>query len=287
METEQRTLARRMAPTSAGGIAHVDVGEGPPALFVHGVFLHADFWRGVIERLSDVRRCIAPDLLAHGWTEESSSADLSFAGQARMLVELLDALDLEQVDLVGNDSGGGIAQILAARHPGRIRTLTLTNCDTHDGWPPPAFQPTVAMVTGDDGRELIRALAADPAAARSALAVGFEYPDRLDDTTIVDFLTPLNRSEKRLDALIGMFRAFDSADTVAVESRLASLDVPAMVVWGGADQFFELRWAHWLRDTLPRVDRVVEIPTGKLFLPFDRPDELAAELRQFWQRHTD
>src|SRR6185503_21244928 len=115
----------------------------------------------------------------HGQTEERPDADVSFAGQATMLVQLLDALGVDQADVVANDSGGGIAQILAARHPERIRTLTLTNCDVHDGWPPPAFLPTVQAVLGGGLPALLESMRADAGVARAALAVGFEHPERL------------------------------------------------------------------------------------------------------------
>src|SRR5437870_515582 len=89
--------------TPFGEIAFEDRGSGPPALFVHGVFLNGYLWRHVIDRVVDVRRCIALDLLAHGATRTPEDADLSFVAQAEMLDAFCDSLSLEQVDLVGND----------------------------------------------------------------------------------------------------------------------------------------------------------------------------------------
>ena len=131
--------SRRFAETTHGRIAYVERGEGPAALFLHGVPLSGYHWRHQLATLSDARRCIAPDLMGLGHTEIAADADVTFPAQAAMLLELLDALGIDRVDLVGNDSGGGVAQILAARAPERIRSLVLTNCDTHDNWPPPAF----------------------------------------------------------------------------------------------------------------------------------------------------
>jgi pimeloyl-ACP methyl ester carboxylesterase len=128
----------KFTSTAFGEIAYTEQGAGPVALFVHGVLLNGYLWRHVIDRVKDLRRCIAVDLMAHGATKISRDQDVSFTAQAEMLAAFCDSLKLDQVDLVANDSGGGIAQIFAARHPERIRSLTLTNCDTHDNWPPKA-----------------------------------------------------------------------------------------------------------------------------------------------------
>src|SRR6202021_2329207 len=132
--------------TASGRISYVEQGTGPVALFVHGVLLNGYLWRHQLGELSDIRRTIAVDLLAHGDTEIRAGQDVSVAANAKMLAEFLDALHIDQVDLVGNDSGGGIPQILPALYPERVRSLTLTHCDTQDNWPPEAFKPFVAMV---------------------------------------------------------------------------------------------------------------------------------------------
>src|ERR1700722_13891755 len=135
----QTTFATKSIETPSGRISYVEVGSGPVALFVHGVLLNKHLWRKQLTALSDIRRCIAVDLLAHGDTEIIPEQDVSVTANAKMLGEVLDALSIDQVDLVGNDSGGGIAQIFSALNPTRVRTLTLTDCDTHDNWPPDAF----------------------------------------------------------------------------------------------------------------------------------------------------
>src|SRR5262249_28539127 len=136
------------AQTPSGRIAYAEQGAGPVALFVHGVLLNKHLWRHQLAHLSDARRSIAVDLLAHGDTDVGADQDLSVTANARMLAEFVDALGVDQVDLVGNDSGGGIAQIFAASHPRRVRSLTLTDCDAHDNWPPEAFKPFLAMAAG-------------------------------------------------------------------------------------------------------------------------------------------
>jgi pimeloyl-ACP methyl ester carboxylesterase len=272
---------RRSIETPSGRIAYVERGDGPAALFVHGVFLNADLWDGVIDGVSDVRRCIAPDILCHGETAERADADVSFAGQADMLLQLLDALDVRQVDLVANDSGGAIAQIFAARHPERVRSLALTNCDVHDGWPPPAFVPTVQAVLTAGFRAVAGPLT-DPAVAREALGVGFEHPERLSDATLRGFLDPLLASDERVRNLERFFAAMDCRQTVEVEPLLRRLQAPTLVMWGTADVFFDVEWARWLAKTIPGAREPILLPDAKLFFPMERPARVAVELRRLW-----
>ena len=120
METTQQLAVKGSTQTPSGRIAYLEQGQGPVALFVHGVLLNSHLWRHQLAHLSDMRRCIAVDLLAHGDTEITPDQDISVTANARMLAEFLDALSIDQVDLVGNDSGGGIAQIFAASYPHRL-----------------------------------------------------------------------------------------------------------------------------------------------------------------------
>jgi pimeloyl-ACP methyl ester carboxylesterase len=133
--------SRRFADVRSGRIAYIEQGQGPVALFIHGVPLNGYHWRHVIDRLRHIRRCIAIDLMGLGYSELAPEQDVSFTAQAHMIAEVLDALGIEQIDLIANDSGGAIAQIFAAHYPHRLRSLVLTNCDVHDGWPPPQVLP--------------------------------------------------------------------------------------------------------------------------------------------------
>src|SRR6202035_2188161 len=129
MRDEDFFAGRRMVETPSGRISYIEHGSGPVALFVHGVLLNSYLWRHQFAQLRDLRRCIAVDLLAHGDTEISAVQDVSVTANAHMLAQFLDAMKIDRVDLVGNDSGGGICQIFAALYPNRIRSLALTNCD--------------------------------------------------------------------------------------------------------------------------------------------------------------
>ena len=140
---------------------------------------------------------------------------------AKMIEEFLDALRIKHVDLVGNDSGGGIAQIFAATHPERIRSLTLTDCDAHDNWPPEAFKPFLAMAAAGGLRGTLEAMLADKSIYRSEQALGpaYQHPERVSDDSIETYLRPLIRTEQRTRDLQRFLAAFDNRHTTAVEDR--------------------------------------------------------------------
>lgn len=275
---------RRYVATPSGRIAYVEQGSGPHALFVHGVPLNGFHWRHVLDQVADLRRCIALDLLGLGYSEVSPEQDLSFAAQAEMIVQCLDALAIDRVDLVGNDSGGAIAQIVAARFPERVRTLTLTNCDVHDLWPPQAVLHTLALARAGRLAGRFRQMLAQPERARDprGLGAGYADPSALTDEAIRVYLEPLVSSDERAAAMHRYWTSFSVQQTVAVEPLLRCLTVPTQIVWGTDDIFFDIELAHWLRDTIPGVVRLIEAPHAKLFFAEDRPEALAGPLRELW-----
>ncbi|MHB8811771.1 MAG: alpha/beta fold hydrolase [Steroidobacteraceae bacterium] len=275
---------KKSIETRSGRIAYVEKGTGPVGLFVHGVLLNGYLWRNQLDNLSDVRRCVAIDLLAHGDTEIGARQDVSATANAHMIGEFLDALGIEQADLIGNDSGGGIAQIFAALNPGRVRSLTLTDCDAHDNWPPDAFKPFLEMVAGGGLRGALETMLADKSVYRSAGALGpaYQHPDRVTDATIETYLRPFLRTEGRLRDLERFLMAFDCRHTLAVERSLRTLQAPTLIVWGTDDVYFDVRWSHWLEDTSPGTKRRVELRGARIFFPEERPEDLNRELRAHW-----
>jgi pimeloyl-ACP methyl ester carboxylesterase len=274
--------------TPSGRIGYTATGTGPVALFVHGVLLNKHLWRHQLSGLSDIRRCIAIDLLAHGDTEIAADQDVSVTANAHMLVEVLDALGVDEVDIVGNDSGGGISQIFAALNPQRVRTLTLTNCDTHDNWPPDAFKPFMEMAAAGRLRDTLQAMLADKAVYRSQDALGpaYENPATVSDADIDIYLRPFLRSEQHLHDLERFLAAFDNRHTAAVESKLRELTAPTLIVWATDDVFFPVKWAHWLADTIPAAKPPVELPGARIFFPEERPDVFNQLLRQHFSAYA-
>src|SRR5204863_9811646 len=165
-----------------------------------------------------------------------------------MLESFLDALSIDQVDLVGNDSGGGIAQIFAALHPARLRSPTPANCDAHDNWPPAAFKPVLAMAAAGGLRGALEAMLADKSLYRSPQALGpaYEHPELVSDESIETYLRPLVRTEQRTRDLERFLAAFDNQHTVAIEARLKTLKAPTLIVWATDDVYFDVKWSHWL-----------------------------------------
>ena len=270
--------------TASGRISYVEQGEGPVALFVHGVLLNGHLWRHQLAHLSTIRRCIAPDLLAHGDTEIAGTQNVSVTANAHMLAQFLDALNVDQVDLVGNDSGGGIAQIFAASHPERVRSLTLTNCDAHDNWPPEAFKPFLAMAAAGGLAGALPGMLSDKRLFRSPQALGpaYEHPEQVTDETIETYLRPLVRTEQRTRDFQRFLAAFDPQHTVAIEARLRTLQTPTLIVWGTDDVYFDVKWSRWLADTIPGTRRRVELEGARIFFPEERWAEFNAELRAHW-----
>jgi pimeloyl-ACP methyl ester carboxylesterase len=278
------------ADVCSGRIAYVEQGEGPVALFLHGVPLNGYHWRHVIERVKHRRRCVAIDLMGLGYSEIAPAQDVSFAAQARMIGEVIDALGVESVDLVANDSGGAIAQIFAVSYPQRLRSLALTNCDVHDGWPPPQVLPIMEQARKGTLAAVFQPLLERPDHARERFARGesvplfrsYADPSILTDEIIRLYLQPLLSSQQRIEAFQRYWLAFDNAQTVAIHARLKCLAVPTLIVWGLEDFFFHRKWAYWLKDTIPGAQAVIEVPDGRLFFPEDRPDALAAPMLDFW-----
>lgn len=274
---------RRRVPTRCGELSCVDVGQGPVALFVHGVGTSSHLWRHVIEAFAAERRCVAVDLPGHGHSQVPRVQNFSLPWFADLIEDCRDALDIDQVDLVANDTGGAIAQVFAASHTKRLRTLTLTNCDTQGNLPPDAFRPTVEMAQRGEFAPLAGQLAANPELVRhSALGVGYEHPERISDETLHAYMDPVASSPESALHFERLLASLDDTDLVAIEPELKRLTVPTLIVWGTGDPFFELRWAYWLKDTIPGVTEVVEIDGAKLFFPDERPDDLVPHLRRHW-----
>lgn len=278
---------RRYVATAFGEIAYVEVGRGPAALFLHGFPLNSFQWRDALELLSSHRRCIAPDFLGMGHTRVAAGADMKPETQMRMLVAFLDKLGIGQADVIANDSGGAVAQLLLARYPQRIRSLLLSNCDTEIECPPTAMQPVIELARrGRYAREWLIPWLRDPAKARSAGGIGamcYAQPTNPTDEAVAAYFAPLVEPEARL-ALTDRFAVSLAENSLAGTSLLLrSSKVPVGIVWGMADSIFSPEGLRHLSQSVGNLRQVERLESYKLFWPEERPDVIRNQALKLWE----
>jgi pimeloyl-ACP methyl ester carboxylesterase len=263
-----------------GTIHYRDTGEGPPVVFVHGLLVDGTLWRKVTPLLEGEARCIAPDLpLGSHRVAMNADAERTPAGVARLVGDFLAALDLEDVTLVGNDTGGAISQLVALDHGERLGRLVLTNCDCFEVFPPKEFKPMVkaARVPGALYAAVQPMRAA--AARRTPMAYGalaHELPDEVTAAWIAPFL---DDADVRRDT-VSFLRAIDKAITLDAAARLPSLKIPSLVAWGQDDRFFTPELGRRLAAVLPG-SRLEPIEGARTFVSEDAPEALADLIRGF------
>jgi haloalkane dehalogenase len=277
---------RHFAETRLGRIAYVDRGSGEAALFLHGFPLNSFQWRGAIERLSSIRRCIAPDFLALGHTEVAEGQCVAPDAQVEMLIALLDRLSIQSVDLIANDSGGAIAQLLVTRYPHRVRTLLLTNCDAENDSPPPALLPVIEMSkAGTFVDSWIAPWLKDRSLARSPEGIGgmcYANPAHPTDEAIEAYFTPIASSPRRKALFHAYAIALERNPLEGIEPALERCTIPTRIVWGTADTIFSPASPDYLDRTFGNSRGVRRLDGMKLFWPEELPEVIAEEARRLW-----
>lgn len=270
---------RRTIELPAGTIRYREAGEGKPVVFVHGYLVDGRLWDGVVDKLSDRYRCLAPDWpIGAQQIAMKPDADLSPYGIAAIVASFLEALDLEDVTIVGNDSGGAMSQVLVTRHPERIGRLVLTNCDTHENFPPGIFKamPPIAALPG--GMALLAAPFRIGALARAAFKPFSKNP--IPAELVASWMQPglhdpgVKRDAKKVTA--GMNKRY----TLEAAEKLRSTELPILLTWAPGDKFFPLKYAQRLVADTPNA-HLVEIPDASTFVPLDQPQRLADEIAAF------
>jgi haloalkane dehalogenase len=277
---------RRFADLSMSRVAYVERGTGPAALFVHGYPLNGYQWRGALERLPTHRRCIAPDVMGMGFTETVEQQEISPLTQVTMLGMLLDALHVDSVDLIANDSGGLVAQLFLARFPQRVRTILLTNCDVDTNNPPAGFVPFIQEAQKGTmvDRFLVPQLE-DKNLARSPGGMGgiaYSFPEKLADETIETYLRPLTETPLKKAQVNQYAVSMGTNVLVPIREDLKRWKNPARIVWGMKDALFNVEWADWLDRTLPGSRGVRRVEGANLFFPEEFPDVIAEEALKLW-----
>lgn len=282
---------RRYVQTRFGNIAHVEQGTGDAALFLHGFPLNGFQWRGALELLAPYRRCIAPDLLGMGFTQVAEEQSVGPDAQVAMLLAFLDRLDVDRVDVVANDSGGAVAQLLLVRAPQRVRSLLLTNCDTEIDSPPPALLPVIDLAK--QGRFVDEWLApwhVDPRKARSAEGIGgmcYANAAHPTDDAIDTYFGPLLSSRRRTALANAYAVALERNPLTGIERVLRQSRTPVRVIWGRADTIFSLENPAYLDRVCGGSRGVRWLEDSKLFWPEERPDVIAEEARLLWSANGE
>ncbi|MEU4811761.1 alpha/beta hydrolase [Nocardia fluminea] len=271
---------------SSGRIRYHDTGAGSPVVFVHGLLVNADIWRGVVPGLvATGHRCLAPDWPLGSHTIAMPDADLSPTGIADLIAEFLDALDLTDVTIVANDTGGALTQILMTRRPERIGRLVLAAVDCYEVFPPQPFAGLLKMARIPG---VIRPLLAPmrfQLVQRLPLGFGMVTKHALPQDIAQSYLGPARRHAAIRDDLRRFAAGVDNRCTLAAAERFRTVDAPVLVVWSTEDRLFPMALAERLVADLPRAS-LRTLGNSYTFIPEDRPELLTELIVEFTRLHA-
>jgi pimeloyl-ACP methyl ester carboxylesterase len=269
------------AEIPAGRIRYCERGQGPPIVFLHGIVANGVLWRGVAPRLAGDHRCLVPDwpLGSHDLALKPG-VDLSLPGLADLVGDFLQALDLDGVTLVANDTGGVIAQWVAIRHPERLARLVLTPCDAFDNFLPLALRHLQVFGRTPAGLRVLAETLRFRAIQRLPIAFGRLTVRPIDRAAMDAYTRPLRTNAAVRRDFAALVRAISTRYTQEAAERLPSFDKPALVVWSLDDRLFPLAHGHRLAAALPQGRHEV-IDDAGAFIPEDQPERLATLIAEF------
>jgi pimeloyl-ACP methyl ester carboxylesterase len=260
--------------TSAGPVDVVETGTGEPLLFVHPFMTNHLHWRKVVPLLEGVRSITPTFPLGSHARAMHADADLTPPGLARIAIDVLDALGIERATLVGNDTGGAVAQVTAARYPERVSRLVLTSCDAYDVFPPRMFSYLKLVAAVPGALYVLAQSLRVPGVTRLPIAFGWVTHDPIDTDVMRSYIEPAVRDGKVRRDVVKVIKGLDTRYTQEAAAALRTFDGPALIAWGGDDRFFPRRLAEQLARDIPRAQ--LEIVEGaRTFVPEDQPRALA------------
>jgi pimeloyl-ACP methyl ester carboxylesterase len=263
-------------------VAGPEDSSAPAVVFVHGLLVNGELWTGTADALAEQGiRSYAPDLpLGSHTLALSEDADVSPRGVARLILDFLAALDLDDVTLVGNDTGGALCQFVIDTDASRIGRLVLTNCDAFDKFPPPPFGSLVVLGRRPGRLRAIMKTTRSTAIRHSVLGYGGLVAKPLDAELTERWASPCRTDRAIARDTARFLKAIDKRDLLDVSTRLGQFAKPVLLVWGEADRFFKVTLAERLSNAFPDA-RLVRIDGGRTFVPLDYPERVADEITAF------
>ena len=269
---------------SAGTIAYSDTGGGGPVIvLLHGLLMDATLWDEVTAGLSPGHRCVAPTLPLGAHTRAiKPGADLSLPGIAKLVAEFLDRLGLDDVTLVGNDTGGAVVQLLAADGAPRIGRVVLASCDAFGNFPPGLTGKTLALAGKLPPPLFSLAMQQMRLRPLRRLPVAFGWLTKRGDAATARWIRPvLTQPEIRRDTARMLRSVFaDKRLLLRTAEALPAFDRPALVVWAADDRVMPPEHGRRLATLLPNA-RLFEISDSYTLIPLDQPAQLAEAIRKF------
>ena len=266
---------------TSGALEYRVEGSGPPVVLIHGAMVNGRVWERLVPLLARRTRCIVPDLpLGAHRRPMSPGADMSPPGLAALIAEMLDRLELEDVTLVGNDTGGALSQLVAAHHPERLSRLVLINCDAFEHFPPPSIAPAIKALGRLPGSLAALELFGRLRAARNATKkIAPLTVEPVPDELLKSWIRPLRDRAIRAD-LRRVFRGIEPAHTLAAAEQLRDFERPALIVWGMRDRFFPVDDAERLAHLFPNA-RLERVDDARTFVQLDKPERVAELIEEF------
>ena len=259
--------------------AHV-TGEGPTIVFVHGALVNANLWRKVVPRLDGFKRVTLDLPLGSHLEPMPKEADMRPPALADLIADSLEALELDDVTVVGSDTGGGLTQILAVSRPQRIGALVLTSCDAFENFPPRFFRIVLAPARIPGVIPIAFGGLRARAMRRLPIAYGWLTNEQIDADAEDSYVLPVLTNKEVARDVRRLLRGLDSKYTIDAALKLAGWDRPALIAWSENDRFFPLEHGERLAKIIPGA-RFEQIDDARTFSAEDQPERLAGLIGAF------
>ncbi len=269
------SISKQFVDLPFGMIGYRKAGEeGPPIIFLHGIPTSSFLWRKVIDDLQHEFTCFAVDMLGYGDSDKAEGQDLSIKAQVEYIAHWSEAVGLNEFHLVGHDIGGGVAQLLALRHPEKIRRLVLIDTIAYDSWP----VPDIDRLKDAQWDEILRSRDLR-SGFRRALEGGLANKSIVTDEVLEGYVGPFLGKTGR-EAYLRCARGLKTNDLSDYSEEIEGLLNPTLLLWGQHDQYQELKYGERLSNAL--ANHQLEVcPNGSHFLPEDQPGWVGEKIRSF------